>query len=143
MAIIIGPLTLPSDFKIKRVGGRITGRPQQIGLKGYHDIVYHTGTNLPTFRYEGWIQTLDSNVALNWMETLRELFRNPNIDYAMYTNIDKKFYFFCNSYTYERPKGYKRYFTFTLDVTWVGVGPYIRERYESHEFLEETNDWGM
>ena len=69
MTIIIGPLALPDTFRVKRVGGGITGRPVQIEMPGAQDVARHTGTNLPRYRYEGWMQTYDSPIALIWMKS--------------------------------------------------------------------------
>lgn len=143
MTTIIGPLTLPDTFHVRRAGGSISGRPAQITMPGSQDVAYHTGTNLPRYRYTGWMQTKDSAVALNWMRSLRELFRSQEIDYPLYINADKKFYFQCNSFSYERPGGYREYFTFTLDVTWVGTEPFLVETYITETEDQEENDWNL
>lgn len=143
MTIIIGPLTLPDTFKVKRMGGSIRGRPAQIELPYYQDVAYHTGNDLPTFVYEGFMQTYNSKVAYAWLTSLKELFRNPEMRYPMYINADKKFYFLCNRFSFEKIGGWKDFFVFTLDCTWVGTEPHVREAYIGTNPTEVTNDWSL
>lgn len=140
--VVIGHVTMPSEWVVTRASEDESGRPATVELDSYHDKVYFTGYDLPTIRYVGICQTTNRE-AINILDSLVEQFTNPEINYPMYINVDEKFYFLLESFSYNLNPGVVNTWRFRLNVRWVGTPPIIKEVYILETFTKEDNDWDI
>lgn len=140
--VTIGHVTLPSDWRVRRATDSLGRNVGIVEVPSDYDKAYNISSGLPRIRYTGTMQTSDM-VAITKLDALIEMFNNPDIDYPLFINADEEFYFLLISFNYEKPGGYRKYWSFNLDVLWLGTNEVLSEIYINENFTKEDNDWNL
>lgn len=140
MGTTLGLLTLPSDTVIRRIGETIRLRPARHSIPKGKDKMYWFGVELPRVRYEG---VLHGSTALDYLEGLKEMFRNVELDYPLYLKLDKNYFFLVESMSWERLPGRRNEFRFDISIIRYGSRGEKQRGYNVESVAVETNDWSL
>lgn len=136
----IGSVVLPSGTVLERIGETITLRPATHSIPKGRAKMYWFGTDLPRVRYEG---ILFHSGAMNYLESMKEMFRSTDADWPLYAKLDENFYFLANGFSWDKEGGFRKTFRFDLDLIWYGNNGGKIRQVGADDAAVVSNDWNI